>query len=100
MNKSFYSVFQGDWFDEKSRLMSVYGYQVHNFEWTQEVPTREGWYWARTNNGHPYIVKVGKFGLGISGILWVYMVGSDKAMDVDIVDLWLGPLPIPDIPTE
>jgi hypothetical protein len=69
-------------------------------EWTTEPPTVAGWYWARTNKGIPYIVRVGLFGTGVTGTLWVYTTNSTKAFDFDMVDYWLGPLPVPEPPKE
>jgi hypothetical protein len=66
--------------------------------WTTEQPTEPGWYWARSAKGVPYIVQVGLFGSGESGTLWVYMTHYSKAFDLDIVDYWLGPLPVPELP--
>jgi hypothetical protein len=75
-----------------------YGASFSVLQWTTAPPTVKGWYWARTNKGKPYIVKVDEFGLGISGNLWVYVVGTDKAIDLDFVDYWLGPIPEPEPP--
>lgn len=63
--------------------------------WTTEPPTEAGWYWARVRNGQPTVVKVGTFGVSLTGTLWAYTTGTFTALDLDTFDCWLGPIPPP-----
>ncbi len=67
--------------------------------WTTEPPTQEGWYWARTNKGQPFIIRVGFYGTGQTGTLWAYDTERNM-LDLDVLDYWLGPLPVPEPPKE
>jgi hypothetical protein len=70
------------------------------FNWTTTPPTVEGWYWVCTNKGVPHVVKVGLFGTGQTGNLWVYETGHSQAYDLDVYDYWLGPIPVPEPPKD
>jgi len=68
-----------------------------NLEWTDEAPTKEGWYWAKYAEG---------YGGAFSDKEVVYVKDGDAHCvfwdrPVGMIEycLWLGPLPVPELPT-
>jgi hypothetical protein len=70
---------------------------VTSLRWTKELPTKEGWYWAKfsalwlpdRDNG---IVEVTE--TETVGVVWI----DGQPMGLDMVVAWLGPLPEPEKP--
>ena len=65
------------------------------FEWTTELPTQEGWYWAKNIQGNLEIVYM---------FLNRWDCLTCKENDMDYAERvyisWLGPLPEPQLPKE
>lgn len=80
----------------KIPVWMVYANMSNSSGWTTKPPTEEGWYWAysKPNNkivkDEPVIVKFKP------GLNWVEEVGSDYGTEIEKIELWLGPLPMPE----
>jgi hypothetical protein len=81
-----------------SKLKSYLMYQCGGLEWTTTPPTKEGWYWAfdaRDSVRHVLMIEIAPDGIGYH--LTAYT--ADIPHDIDSYTHWLGPLPIPDLPS-
>jgi hypothetical protein len=103
------STVSGNGTDEERRLI-VYIYHIDekpnsldsrfaaDLRWTTNPPTEPGLYRAkRWDGGFVNWVEVGEF---THGYPFVLMYGSDVTLGLDEFTHWLGPLPVPEPPTE
>jgi hypothetical protein len=76
-------------------------HKIMDLQWTTTPPTEEGWYWVDTsqwaNRGVPEVVEVR---LIEDKGLRAFETGDDVGIAVSAYELWLGPLPVPEPPTE
>lgn len=63
--------------------------------WTTEPPTKAGLYKARHDDNQFYWGEVVLYN---PGIFIFYSVGSEVAEGLDNYNLWLGPIPEPELP--
>lgn len=72
---------------------------THEYEWTTTPPTEEGWYWA-VHALEGEIVAVKFVGGGL--VTWGGWNIDQTATSASVSDFthWLGPLPVPEPPTE
>lgn len=63
-------------------------------DWTTEPPKEPGWYWAFTDDDDLEVVRVTRLESG--GECWE--AGCDYPFSFSDYVLWLGPLPMPELP--
>jgi hypothetical protein len=79
----------------------------HSTPWTTTPPTEPGWYWA-VYYGKVQILDVDYKTENHSGTEIKYLTFWESGIptipghriDLDAVDYWLGPLPVPDMPLD
>jgi hypothetical protein len=66
--------------------------------WTTEPPTQEGWYWALVDRKNPTPSIVHVVSAFSHGKLFIEIGREEEPLDW--YSHWLGPLPVPEPPTE
>ena len=70
--------------------------ELFSLSWKTEPPKKVGWYWTKRGNSESEIVKV----YSIDNELYVWTVTSEQDHDLKEFDLWLGPIPTPELPEQ
>ena len=68
--------------------------------WTTTPPTQEGWYWVRwtARTREPILIQVLRD--EVDGDLVAWVAGAPQPFALSYFHPWLGPLPVPEPPTE